>query len=278
MNIDNFIVLHKLKTIEFSDKLKRFFKQNLWTLYDLNNIDIEQSIEIKNHYKKDLLEFKKYVNLKHQEIIDDFKLRNTEIILPIDATIHQNSFSLFEQIVNEVIAIYRKRSEDRSVEMLYKYFEIEAGVRGKVSQINMRSSVITTFDNIDIIIPNATLIQNNVINLTFSDDIRRLNIPFGIAYGCDIDYVIKTILESLNNSKLTYIRYSIDKAPKVRMTLMGASSINFELLVWISENPDENGVGSSNMSDFLIFIYKTLQENNIEIPFPQMDIHLKKEK
>jgi hypothetical protein len=135
MNIDNFIVLHKLKTIEFSDKLKRFFKQNLWTLYDLNNIDIEQSIEIKNHYKKDLLEFKKYVNLKHQEIIDDFKLRNTEIILPIDATIHQNSFSLFEQIVNEVIAIYRKRSEDRSVEMLYKYFEIEADVNQIIKEI-----------------------------------------------------------------------------------------------------------------------------------------------
>ena len=60
------------------------------------------------------------------------------------------------------------------------------------------------------------------------------------------------------------------------MTLMGTSSIDFELLAWISENPDENGVGSSNMSDFLIFIYKTLQENNIEIPFPQMDIHIKK--
>ena len=58
----------------------------------------------------------------------------------------------------------------------------------------MRSSVITTFDNIDIIIPNATLIQGNVINLTFSDDIRRLNIPFSIAYGSDIDYVTSIII------------------------------------------------------------------------------------
>jgi small-conductance mechanosensitive channel len=46
--------------------------------------------------------------------------------------------------------------------------------------------------------------------------------------------------------------------------------------VWISENPDENGIGSSNMSDFLIFIYKTLQEYNIEMPFPQMDVNLKR--
>ena len=96
------------------------------------------------------------------------------------------------------------------------------------------------------------------------------------AYGLDIDYVIKTILESLSESSLTYIRTTPEKAPKVRMTSMGASSIDFELLVWISENPDENGIGSSNMSDFLIFVYKTLQTNNIEIPFPQMDIHLRK--
>lgn len=154
--------------------------------------------------------------------------------------------------------------------------EIATGLRGKVSQINMRSSVITTFDNIDIIIPNSTLIQNNVINLTFSDDIRRLNIPFGVAYGSDIDNVIHILLDNLKDSNLMYIRNDSEKIAKVRMTMMNASSIDFELLVWISENPDENGIGSSNMSDFLIFIYKTLQANNIEIPFPQMDIHLKR--
>ena len=59
------------------------------------------------------------------------------------------------------------------------------------------------------------------------------------------------------------------------MTLMGPSSIDFELLVWISENPNENGIGSSTMSDFLIFVYKTLQANSIEMPFPQMDVHIK---
>ena len=178
--------------------------------------------------------------------------------------------NIVSNFISGIILIFEKSIQVGHI------IEISTGVRGKVSQINMRSSVITTFDNIDIIIPNATLIQSNVTNLTFSDDIRRLSIPFGIAYGCDIDYVIKTILDSLSNSSLTYIRNTPEKAPKVRMTLMGTSSIDFELLAWISENPDENGVGSSNMSDFLIFIYKTLQENNIEIPFPQMDIHIKK--
>ena len=178
--------------------------------------------------------------------------------------------NIVSNFISGIILIFEKSIQVGHI------IEIGTGLRGKVTQINMRSSVITTFDNIDIIIPNSTLIQNNVINLTFSDDIRRLNVPFGVAYGSNIDEVIKTILDSLRNSDLIYLRNLPEKAAKVRMTAMSASSIDFELLVWISENPDENGVGSSNMSDFLIFIYKTLQENNIEIPFPQMDVHLKR--
>ncbi len=178
--------------------------------------------------------------------------------------------NIVSNFISGIILIFEKSIQVGHI------IEIGTGLRGKVTQINMRSSVITTFDNIDIIIPNSTLIQNNVINLTFSDDIRRLNVPFGVAYGSDIDVVIKTILDSLKNSNLIYLRNLPEKIAKVRMTGMNASSIDFELLVWISENPDENGVGSSNMSDFLIFIYKTLQENNIEIPFPQMDVHLKR--
>lgn len=178
--------------------------------------------------------------------------------------------NIVSNFISGIILIFEKSIQVGHI------IEISTGLRGKVSQINMRSSVVTTFDNIDIIIPNSTLIQNNVINLTFSDDIRRLNVPFGVAYGCDIDEVINIVLESLEKSDLIYIRTMPLKAPKVRMTSMNTSSIDFELLVWISENPDENGVGSSNMSDFLIFLYKTLQKNNIEIPFPQMDVHLKR--
>ena len=178
--------------------------------------------------------------------------------------------NIVSNFISGIILIFEKSIQVGNV------IEISSGIRGKVSQINMRSSVITTFDNIEIIIPNSTLMQNNVINLTFSDDVRRLHVPFGIAYGSNIDDVIKIILNSLEKSNLIYIKHMTDKLPSVKMKAMGASSIDFELLVWINENPNENGIGSSNISDFLIFIYKTLQENNIEIPFPQMDIHLRK--
>ena len=177
--------------------------------------------------------------------------------------------NIVSNFISGIILIFEKSIQVGNI------IEIGTGLRGKVNQINMRSSVITTFDNIDIIIPNATLIQNNVINLTFSDDVRRLHVPFGIAYGSNIEEVIKIILSSLEKSDLIYIKTNLEKLPKVRMTLMGPSSIDFELLVWISENPNENGIGSSTMSDFLIFIYKTLQANSIEMPFPQMDVHIK---
>ena len=179
--------------------------------------------------------------------------------------------NIVSNFISGIILIFEKSIQVGNV------IEISSGIRGKVSQINMRSSVITTFDNIEIIIPNSTLMQNNVINLTFSDDVRRLHVPFGIAYGSNIDEVIKIILTSLEKSNLIYIKHMTDKIPSVKMKSMAASSVDFELLVWIHENPNENGIGSSTMSDFLIFIYKTLQENNIEIPFPQMDLHIKKE-
>ena len=85
----------------------------------------------------------------------------------------------------------------------------------------MRSSVITTFDNIDIIIPNSTLIQNNVINLNILWWCKRLHVPFGVAYGSNVDDVIKIILDSLlANSSLIYIKILLIKDPRVRMTAM----------------------------------------------------------
>ena len=178
--------------------------------------------------------------------------------------------NIVSNFISGIILIFEKSIQVGNI------IEISDQFRGRVTQINMRSSVINTFDNIDIIIPNSTLMQNNVINLTFSDDIRRLHVPFGVAYGTSSDLVIDVILQALEQSDLIYIKEDDNRAPKVWMTGMGASSVDFKLLVWINANTTKAGVDSSNMSDFLIFIYKTLQKNNIEIPFPQLDLNIKK--
>ena len=178
--------------------------------------------------------------------------------------------NIVSNFISGIILIFEKSIQVGNI------IEISDQFRGRVTQINMRSSVINTFDNIDVIIPNSTLMQNNVINLTFSDDIRRLHIPFGVAYGTSSDFVIDVILQALTESELVYIKDDEGKTPKVWMTGMGASSVDFKLLVWINANTNKAGIDSSNMSDFLIFIYKTLQKNNIEIPFPQLDLNIKK--
>ena len=179
--------------------------------------------------------------------------------------------NIVSNFISGIILIFEKSIQVGNI------IEVSDQFRGRVTQINMRSSVINTFDNIDVIIPNSTLMQSNVINLTFSDDIRRLHIPFGVAYGTDCDLVIKIILDALQETSLVYIKDEESRQAKVWMTGMGASSVDFKLLVWVNANTNRFGLDSSSMSDFLIFIYKTLQKNNIEIPFPQMDIHIKKE-
>lgn len=179
--------------------------------------------------------------------------------------------NIVSNFISGIILIFEKSIQVGNI------IDIDGETKGRVTQINMRSSVITTFDNIDVIIPNSTLMQNNVTNWTFGDDIRRLNIPFGVAYGTDAKYVINLIKEELDKSNLVYIKDDMTRLPNVWMTGMGASSVDFKLMVWIHTNTNKAGLDSSNISDFLVFIYETLNKYEIEIPFPQMDVHLKKE-
>jgi small-conductance mechanosensitive channel len=150
--------------------------------------------------------------------------------------------------------------------------EINELLKGTVSDVRIRSTTIKTFDNIDIIIPNSSFIQNNVINWTLDDPSRRLHIPFGVAYGTKIEKVKEVVLKELFESNLIYIRGVKDKEPEIRMEMMNSSSVDLELLVWVKTN---DKMPNSLKSDFLTLIYNTLYKHNIEIPFPQLDIHNK---
>jgi potassium-dependent mechanosensitive channel len=151
--------------------------------------------------------------------------------------------------------------------------EISDMLRGRVTDMRIRSTTIKTFDNVDIVVPNSSFIQNNVINWTLEDLTRRLHIPFGVAYGTEIKDVIRVVLEELEQSDLKYIRHDSTKSPEVWMTNMNNSSVDFELLVWIEW--DNKLRPNSFRSDFLILIYNALNKNGIQIPFPQLDLHVK---
>ena len=152
--------------------------------------------------------------------------------------------------------------------------EISDLLKGTVTDIRIRSTTIKTFDNIDIVIPNSSFIQNNVINWTLDDSTRRLHVSFGVAYGTKIERVKEIILLELENSDLVYLRDVKDKMPDIRLENMNTSSVDFELLVWVKAN--DKFKANSLKSDFLTLIYNSLYKYEIEIPFPQLDLHLKK--
>jgi small-conductance mechanosensitive channel len=154
------------------------------------------------------------------------------------------------------------------------YIEISDTIRGTVSDMKMRSTTVTTNDNIDVVIPNSSFIQNNVINWTLENDIRRIHIPFSVAYGTSNDKVEKVILEELRNSGISYVKKNAKYPTLIWMTAMGSSSVDYELVVWIRGQSTLKPSGTK--SDFLKFIYATLIKHNIEIPFPQLDLHVKR--
>lgn len=154
------------------------------------------------------------------------------------------------------------------------FLQISDTLSGRVTDIRMRSIIIRTNDNRDVIVPNQTFIQEQVINWTLSDDIRRMHVPFGVAYGSDIDKVKTVILDALEKSDIEYIRYDQEKQPQVVMKAMSASSVDFELRVWV--HGDNVAKPSGTMDSFLVLLYKTLYAHRIEIPFPQLDVHIHK--
>jgi len=157
------------------------------------------------------------------------------------------------------------------------YIQIDENTRGEVIDISMRSTIIKTNDNINLIIPNQTFIQNNIINWTLGDDIVRFRIPFGVEYGSDIDKVEEVILNALEKSDLPFIKpqkyFPTDVTPRVVFMEMADSSLNFELFVWVKGEYAKRPRGTK--SEFLKLIYKALNEEGIGIPFPQQDLHIK---
>lgn len=151
------------------------------------------------------------------------------------------------------------------------FVELESGLLGEVKEINIRSTLIKTLDNADILVPNSEFINGRVNNWTLKDDERRFSIPFGVAYGSDTDKVMAVVTEVAKALPLTFEKG--DRQTFVAMKELGDSSLNFALSVWVSGDAIKRP--GMVRSEYLLAIYKALRANNIEIPFPQRDLHLR---
>ena len=152
------------------------------------------------------------------------------------------------------------------------FIELESGISGEVREINIRSTVITTNDNIDIVVPNSVFVNGHVMNWTMRDVYRRIHVPFGVAYGSDKELVRKAVLEAASTVSHT-LTNDESRQPQVWLTAFGDSSLNFELIVWLTSDAVKRP-GKVN-ADYLWAIESALHKYGIEIPFPQRDLHVR---
>ncbi|MFM6988768.1 MAG: mechanosensitive ion channel domain-containing protein, partial [Arenimonas sp.] len=136
-----------------------------------------------------------------------------------------------------------------------------SGTIGKVREIGMRATTLTTFEGADVIVPNGMLLSEKMVNWTLSSDKRRIDIPVGAAYGSDPRRVLE-ILEAVAARTPGIAR---NPAPTVVFSGFGQSALEFSVRAW-TDNYDDAVFVRSAMA---VAIHDALREAGIEIPFPQ---------
>ena len=140
------------------------------------------------------------------------------------------------------------------------------GLAGIVKRIGARSSTIQTGEDAEVIVPNSNLISNEVINWTLSSVRRRVGIPVGVAYGTEPERVLSLLIEvAAAHSGVTR-----NPKPEAYFVGFGDSALNFELRFWTYQED-----WFRLKSDVAVGLTKALREANIEIPFPQRELHIR---
>jgi potassium efflux system protein len=137
----------------------------------------------------------------------------------------------------------------------------------EIKRIGLRATTVQTFDQADVIVPNADLVNNAVTNWTLSNRQARLIIPVGVAYGSDVPLVVETLMAcAKENPKVVNV-----PEPQVLFLSFGESSLDFELRVWLFDIGERLKVRSELHQE----IDRRFREAKIEIAFPQRDLRLR---
>ncbi len=174
--------------------------------------------------------------------------------------------AIFSNFISGLILLF-----DRSLKV-GDFVELDAGIRGTVRAINIRATRITTNDNIDVLVPNSEFVTGRVVNWTHGSESRRIRVPFGVAYGVDKELVKKAALEAAAKVPFT-LAIEGDKSPQVWLTRFGDSSVEFELVVWLTDAAARRNAAID--AAYLWEIDTALKAHGIEIPFPQRDLNIR---
>lgn len=140
------------------------------------------------------------------------------------------------------------------------------GIWGEVKKINVRSTLVQTYENSSLIIPNSEFISANVTNWSHKDPYIRRDVKVGVAYGSDTDLVGKLLLQAAHSVDEVY---NYPKKPVVHFIDFGDSSLDFRLRFW---STIDNFILAESKLRFKID--KLFNENHVVIPFPQRDVHI----
>ena len=148
---------------------------------------------------------------------------------------------------------------------------VVGGTEGYVRKIQLRSTLIQTFDRADVIVPNAEIIASQVTNLMLTDSIGRVKVPIRAAYGTDPRLVEKILIKIANAHPMVITRSSSVDKPWVVFQAFGDSALLFELRAYITNIDHKIAV----LSDINFSISESFNEAGIKIPYPQTDLHLR---
>lgn len=146
--------------------------------------------------------------------------------------------------------------------------ELDGGIFGYIRYTGARYTLVEAVDGREIMIPNEDLITGRVTNWTYTTNKARVEIPVGVGYGSDIEKARELMLEAARENK----RCMSDPEPQCYLRSFGDSSVDFLLLFWVENVVDGRYEPQSNV---MRSIWKKFKEHNIEIPFPQRDVHIK---
>ncbi len=141
------------------------------------------------------------------------------------------------------------------------------GEIGVVEKLNIRSTIIRTNDNVEVVVPNEQFFTTQVTTFTRSDNLTRINLTLGVSYSSDPKEVRELLME-------TAVKHGLvrkDPPPTVYFNGFGESSLEFRLAVWIDQPKRAPRV----RSDLFFMIWETFERHDINIPFPQRDLHLR---
>ncbi|TLX71516.1 mechanosensitive ion channel [Labilibacter sediminis] len=169
--------------------------------------------------------------------------------------------SLFNDFVSGLIILFEGTIRVQDI------VELENGIIGKVQEIGLRTSKLLTRDNIVTIIPNNNFVGKNVINWSYNEHKTRFKVDVGVSYGSDVRLVEKILIKCASEHDKIYST----PQPFVYFNDFGESSLDFSLFFWI----DDSFWVEKVRSDLRFAIHDKFKENDVEIPFPQRDLHIR---